>query len=219
LKIAPKTAKQFTVMLRIPAWSTKTEVFLNGQSMASHKPGAYLTLKCDCQAGDEVTLRLDMGQRYEAGDLEQAGNVTMYRGPILLCADDRFKVAGPITIDVAKLHEARMMPINDTIAKSAGPYRPWRVLDLPVAEGTTLRLIDFAGAGATGQEYQSWLPATGIRPPKPAAWLPLNGAKVAPGAITFTWRNPVAGDLTNRRHSVVIADSETFERPILSFGD
>jgi hypothetical protein len=81
-----------------------------------------------------------------------------------------------------------------------------------------LRLVDFANAGATGKSYQSWLPAAGIRPPRPVAWLPSDGAKVAPGAIGFAWRAPAGGDVLDRRHTIVIFETPGFERPVVSYG-
>ena len=219
LKISPQAAKQFTLALRIPAWSAKTDVLLNGQPTAAARPGEYLKLSRLWQPGDEIRLRVDLGLRYESGDLEQAGNVSLYRGPILLCADDRFKPAAPAKVDVARLKEARLVPIDDAIAKAAGAYRPWLVLNLPVGDDTTLRLVDFASAGATGKGYQSWLPAIAVRPPRPVAWQPLDGAKIGPGPIRFTWRTPAASELAGRHHTVVIADSPAFERTVLRCGD
>ena len=110
------------------------------------------------------------------------------------------------------------MPIDDSIAKAAGPYQPWLVLDLP-ADGKTLRLIDFASAGATGKEYQSWLPASDVRPPRPVAWQPVEGAKLGPGTIRLTWRKPADSALANGRHTNVISDTPTFERTIVRYGD
>jgi uncharacterized protein len=211
-------AKQFTLALRIPAWSTKTEVLINGQPASQVRRGDYLKLTRTWQAGDEITLRLDMGLRYESGDLEQAGNVSLYRGPILLCSDERFQAGKPSRVDVTKLPHARVVPTDAATTKAAGPYSPWLMVDLPAADGKSARLIDFASAGATGKSYQSWLPATAIRPPKSVAWLPADGAKVGPGAIGFAWRAPASSD-PDRRHSIIIAETPDFERPIITYGD
>jgi len=70
------------------------------------------------------------------------------------------KTDGPIAIDVTKLNAARSMPIDAAVIEAAGPCRPWLVVALPSENGKKLRLIDFASAGATGKEYQSWLPAS-----------------------------------------------------------
>lgn len=219
LKVTLRAAKQFTLALRIPAWSTKTKVLVNGQPIDRVKAREYLKLTRSWQSGDEITLQLDLSLRYESGDLEQVNNVSLYRGPILLCADDRFKSVEPIKVDVTRLNEARLAPSDEAIAKAAGPYPPWLVLDLPTGDGKMLRLIDFASAGATGKGYQSWLPAPSVRPPKPVAWQPVDGATVGRGAIRFTWRKPAVDVIMDRRHSVVISDSPEFVRTIVRYGD
>lgn len=216
LQISPKDAKQFTLALRIPKWSTKTEVLLNGKPMPDVKSGKYLKLARSWRASDEITLRFDMGLRYESGDLEQASNVSLYRGPILLCADDRFVTADTIKVDVSKLNEGRLIPIDGAIENAAGVYRPWLVVDLLGNNGKTLRLIDFASAGATGKAYQSWLPATGARLPRPVAWQPLNGATLSPGNILFTWRDSAASIQSDNHFTVVISDSPDFAQTIVS---
>jgi uncharacterized protein len=215
LKVSPQAAKQFTLALRIPAWSLKTAIALNGKPIDRVKAGEYLKLTRTWQAGDEIALRFDFRLRYESGDLEQAGMAAVYRGPILLCADDRFKTDGPGKLDVAKLNEAKLVPNDSAILQAAGSHRPWLVLDVPTANGKSLRLVDFASAGATGKEYQSWLPAVNARPPRPASLLPVDGAKLRRGPVTFSWRSP-ARELAQQRCAVVISDSRSFERPVVS---
>ena len=219
LKIDPQTARQFTLALRIPAWSAKAEVLLNGQPTAMAKPGTYLKMARLWRPGDEVALRLDMALRYESGDLEQAGRVSLYRGPILLTADDRFAAGRPARIDVSRLQESRLVPIEAAIDRAAGSYRPWIVLDLLASDGKTLRLIDFASAAQPARAMSSWLNASAARPPRPVAWQPADGAKIGPGAIGITWRAPAVVDREDRRHTVVLSDSPSFEREILRYGD
>jgi hypothetical protein len=72
-----------------------------------------------------------MGLRYEAGDLEQAAHASIYRGPILLCSDSRFNKPLAPPIDVARLGEAKLVPLDNETKKAAGEYQPWIVVDLP----------------------------------------------------------------------------------------
>lgn len=219
LKISLKNAATFTLSLRIPKWSAKTDLSLNAQPMQNVKPGEYLKLTRSWHSGDEITLKLDLGLRYESGDLEQAGNVSLYRGPILLCEDDRFKSDEPIKIDASKLNEARIVPNDETIAKAAGPYSPWLVLDVPTSDGKTTRLIDFANAGATGKGYRSWLPAAGSRPSRPVAWQPADGATLGMGPIRFTWRKPAPTAKADPHYEVVISESPDFGQAIVVQGE
>jgi hypothetical protein len=216
LKISTKEPRPFTLSLRIPAWSLKTAVSVNGKPIDGVKAGEYLKLTRSWQVGDEIEMRFDFASRYESGDLEQAGNIAVYRGPIVLCADERFKNDGSGKIDAAKLDAARLVAVDAAIVAAAGAYRPWLVMDLPTDNGKKLRLIDFASAGATGKEYQSWLPAVNARPPRPAALLPADGEKLPRGPATFLWRSPAAGNAADCRYTVVISDSPACERAIVS---
>ena len=64
--------KEFTLALRIPAWSAKTAVSASGDAVPDVRPGSYLALNRRWNAGDQITMRLDMGVRYEPGDLVNA---------------------------------------------------------------------------------------------------------------------------------------------------
>ncbi len=219
IKIDVPRPKEFTLTLRIPSWSTETDVSLFGNAVGDVLPGTYLTLDRQWKAGDQVTMKLDMGVRYVPGDLDQVGKVSLYRGPILLARDDRFKTDAELKVDITKLSEAKVVPLQ-----AAGPYKPWLAVDLPTADGKTLRLIDFANAGATTVEgkpissYVTWLPADGIRPPAPVTWQPADRSQVGPGAIRFVWRRPAA-EATNRQHTVVIADGPDFGNVVLRCGE
>jgi len=226
LKLGLKAAKRFTLAVRIPAWSRHTEATLNGQSLRGLRPGRYLKIDRLWQPEDSITLRLDMALRYQAGDLEQYGKVSLYRGPILLAWDSRFNEGSPPPIDVSALSEARLVA-SDKLP--AGLYRPWLAVDVPVersgARGERfVRFVDFASAGASTIEgkpmshYTSWLPARHIKPPRPVAWLPADRAVLPPGPICFVWRRPADPALRTRKHTVVIADSPQFDRPIIRWG-
>ena len=106
------------------------------------------------------------------------------------------------------------MPIDAAIEPAAGPYRPWVMLDVPANEGKTLRLIDFASAGATGSGR-----VLAERPRRAAA----PAGRVAAGRrredrarhIRITSRPPAVNDRKERRHTVIISDSPSFEHVVL----
>ncbi len=225
LTIQPARAKQFTLALRIPGWSTQTEVSVGGEPVAGVEPGRYLELTRRWQPGEQIMLKLGMRVRHEPGDLQQYGKVSLYRGPILLALDDRFHSGQPPTIDPAKLSAAEPIAVEGEIARAAGRYKPWLMVRVPTQTDGTVPLIDFASAGATTVEgkplssYVSWLPAVAVRPPAPVAWRPGDRAKVGPGAIQFAWRRPARQAAGSRMHRVLISDSPTFERIVLRYGE
>lgn len=222
LRIVLDHPKQFPLWVRIPVWATGARVTLNGQSLSNVTPGEYFVLDRTWQEKDQLTLELNMNLRYEAGDLEQAGKVSIYRGPILLASDNRFRQGNVLpNIDVSKLADATHAP-TDEVRKVAGKFQPWIAIDVPTVEGQSLRLIDFASAGPGTLEgsayysYFTWLPAVGIRPPPPVAWKPADGSTVGPGPIQFVWRSSSA--TSNSQHAVVVSDSPSFDHVVLRVG-
>ncbi len=222
IKIDVPQPKKFALALRIPSWSTETDVSLSGRAIGDVRPGTYLTLDRQWNTGDEITIKLDLGVRYVAGDLDQLGKVSLYRGPILLARDDRFKTDAGLKVDITRLSESKVVRLDGLTAQPAGAYMPWLAVDLPAADGKTVRLIDFANAGATTVEgkpissYVTWLPADDTRPPAPVSWQPADRSDVGPGAIRFVWRKPAA-EAIRRQHTVVIADGPNFENVVLRY--
>ena len=72
--------------LRIPSWSAKTIVKLNGREMAGVKSGTYFTLEHEWKYGDIVEIFFDMPVVAHT----IAHNVAFTRGPVLLARDSRF---------------------------------------------------------------------------------------------------------------------------------
>ena len=72
--------------LRIPAWSAKTIVKLNGKELSGAKPGSYFTVANEWKLGDVVEIEFDMPVRAHV----IGRNVAFTRGPVLLARDSRF---------------------------------------------------------------------------------------------------------------------------------
>lgn len=144
---------EFALRLRIPAWSRKTEVWLNGQRISDVTPGTYLTLQREWRSGDTLRLRFDFSLHAWLGEREQAGKVSLYRGPILLAYDQRFNAMDPDDVPALSLANLRYAEERKT-----GALSPLLLLRFTGTDGRALRLCDFASAGAAGTVYRSWLP-------------------------------------------------------------
>jgi uncharacterized protein len=151
--------RPFPLRLRIPAWSRDTQVSVNGEGVSEVRAGSYLVLEREWKEGDTILLALDMSLHIWAGQREQEGRVSLYRGPILLTYDQRFNPMDPD--DVPALDAQHL---SCTVEKSAGSLAPWVLLQFPTADGRGLTLCDFASAGATGTHYRSWLDWRGELP-------------------------------------------------------
>jgi DUF1680 family protein len=152
LVVEPRAAERFALRLRIPRWSTTSAAAVNGVDVGAVKPGEYLTLERVWQPGDRVTLALDMGLHYWAGQQECAGLASVYRGPILLTYDQRYNTMDGD--DVPTLDAAGLV---GELAPFTAPPEPWVLVAFRAADGRELRLCDFCSAGATGSHYRSWI--------------------------------------------------------------
>ena len=157
LHVAPSRRSRFALQLRIPHWSRATRVALNGKVVDGVAPGTYLTLDRTWRRGDVVDVDLDFSFHYWRGERECAGQVSIYRGPLLLAYDRRFNAMDPDRIpplDAAGLTGRAIAP-TDWLP-------PMLLLEFIAADGQILRLCDFASAGVGGSPYRSWLEVKGV---------------------------------------------------------
>ena len=82
----------FTLALRIPAWSAKTRVRVNGAEVGGDvAAGRYFELKRDWRLGDVVEIDFDLAVKMH----RLSNHVAFTRGPIALARDTRF-ADGPL---------------------------------------------------------------------------------------------------------------------------
>jgi hypothetical protein len=112
LKISPAKAATFTLYLRIPGWSSKATVTLEGKpAPGKPKPGEYFAIRREWKAESTVRLQLDMAPRLVAANplvREDYGRVAVQRGPLIYCLEQ---------VD----QEERGSVFDVTLLASAGP--------------------------------------------------------------------------------------------------
>jgi len=86
VRIVSHTTGHLTLRLRIPAWSAKTSVRVNGKEQEGVRAGTYFELPRTWNLGDTVEIRFDM--RVVAHRIGHA--VAFTYGPTLLARDSRF---------------------------------------------------------------------------------------------------------------------------------
>jgi uncharacterized protein len=181
-------AGAFALRFRIPGWSERTGVRLNGEAVPAPRAPACLELNRAWRKNDTVEIQFDMRLHFLPGDREALGQVSLYRGPLLLAWDPRFTDFNESklpAVDLARRSEARV--VADFKPAGALQAKPWLLVDVAAAAGQTLRLCDFASAGSTGLRYRSWLPALLPPPPPAITRAPADGATIGSGQTTFRW--------------------------------
>ena len=152
IDVDPRRKTAFSLSLRIPGWSTRTRVRVNGETVRGAKPGTYLTLHRTWRKGDVVEISLDMALHFWTGRQECQGKTSIYRGPILLAYDPRYNSMDPDDVPV--------LDAGNLTAKTAR-WKHWLpprlLLEFSARDGRKLRLCDFASAGQGGTHYRSWL--------------------------------------------------------------
>ena len=152
--------------LRIPKWSEKTVVKVNGQEQQGVAPGAYFTIEREWKLGDIVEIYFDMP--VIAHKLEH--NIAFTRGPVLLARDSRFG-DGDFTEPFRQgiKDGQRMTGFSDVRTPSGDIWMAFSAT-LPIGshhenpEGrlpSTVFFCDYASAGNTWQRdnyYRTWFP-------------------------------------------------------------
>jgi hypothetical protein len=188
IHVEPTTTSAFTLKLRIPHWSAKTSVSLNGEAVPTVKAGRYLTIEREWKVGDRIDIALDMSLHFWRGARECEGRASVYRGPILLAYDHRYNLEntkkGDLQIRNIEEWEPTTcildIPPLDARTMTAKPV-PWSdwlppllLLEFEATDGRIVRLCDFGSAGEVGTPYCSWLPI-----------------KHCPPTATFSRENPL----------------------------
>ncbi len=164
LIVTPAGRQRFTLRLRIPAWSQRTTLAVNGAPVPC-EPGEYAKLDREWSPDDQVTLALDLRGRAVPAP-SGAPQLAVMRGPILLALENRLVPASDTAVWLSANAEHRV-ELQPCAAKPAwawlaftAPFqiRPSHFFNHSV---TNLALCDFASAGNTWSEtnlYRTWLP-------------------------------------------------------------
>ena len=158
VRVDPHAASLLTLSLRMPAWSERTVVKVNGKKVRSVEPGAYLSLERIWKPGDRVELAFDMRCRLldaprgsnRAGDSFQA----LVWGPIVLARDENIDpdYDEPVRVVAGKDRVVRVKRVAPTLASTRLEF------EVPTDDGP-IRMTDYASVnGWEGAHICTWLP-------------------------------------------------------------
>ncbi|HEY5910885.1 MAG TPA: beta-L-arabinofuranosidase domain-containing protein [Verrucomicrobiae bacterium] len=183
---------EWTLSLRVPGWSRRTRVRANFDGVpAEPAAGSFLHIRRRWKAGDEIVLEFDFGLRAIAGANEATGQVSLYRGPLLLAYDQALNALDEPEIPALDLLQLKAAAVvHDRKPPSITQPARWLEIDVPTVRGQTLRLVDFASGGAGGTRYRTWLSPGDPLPAPVFTQYPPDGERVRPGPVQFRWRRP-----------------------------
>jgi DUF1680 family protein len=153
IKVDPDQSREFTLSLRIPGWSERTRLTINGKPQPDVSPQTYMRLRRRWQAGDVVRLELDMRARVVSAPGD-ARYVAVIRGPLVLARDERL---APGTVEQPVALRAGEIIDVQPVAGS----RPATVAQVFSVGDSGLLMCDFASAGNTwtdASRYRVWMP-------------------------------------------------------------
>ena len=159
ITVNPQREASFTIGLRIPVWSQKTAVEVNGQKVEGVRAGQYCLIERTWKAGDRISLTTDIKARLiEMNDMQ-----AIERGPVVLARDTRFRDG--------YIDEACLIPTHDgnivDLEPISTPKDMWMAFRLTMPRGAyntetfVTNFCDFASAGNTwnqAERYRVWLP-------------------------------------------------------------
>ena len=186
IRVAPTKPAEFTLKLRIPHWSKRTSLKVNGKTIPKIASGQYAHITRRWRRGDTIDLKLDFALHFWTGEKDCKGFTSVYRGPILLAYDHRYNLehatpGKPVNF-YDYLEERRESPkwnatdcllnvpalsaknLKLTPAKWTEWMPPVLLVKCKAANGKTVHLCDFGSAGETGTPFLSWLPVKHLPP-------------------------------------------------------
>ena len=170
IAVTPRSKKPFTLALRIPYWSEKTRVRINGKPVKGVKAGSYCEINRQWKKGDMLRIDLDFRPHYWVREAAVPGPIpepnvrpaSIYRGPLLLAYDPHLQSADPAELPVLDGAALKLRRRTDRRW-----LKPWLLLETTAADNSKVRLCDFASAGMAGTAYETWLPVRHAPPPVP----------------------------------------------------
>ncbi|MBV8895292.1 MAG: glycoside hydrolase family 127 protein [Acidobacteriaceae bacterium] len=86
MQLRASRPSDFSLRLRIPAWSTGTTIRVNGQPVPMHVELGFATIRRQWHDGDRIDMTIPLPVRLEPIDSQHPNTVALLRGPLVLFA-------------------------------------------------------------------------------------------------------------------------------------
>lgn len=151
-------SEDFTLKLRIPSWTRKPVVKVNGKEITGIVPGEYLSIRQNWQGNNKLSLSYPMDCNLmeaphgsnRAGDNYQA----LKYGPVVLARDENIDVhyADSVKIKTNSDGTVKIKPISPTLTTARMEFL------VPTSQGN-IHMVDYASVNCWGGLHVcTWLP-------------------------------------------------------------
>jgi hypothetical protein len=181
IEVWPGQNKDAPVYLRIPAWSKETQIAVNGEALSGVRPGTYQRIQRTWKDKDAIEISFDMGLRVLRADKHQDFRCSFFHGPLLLAVDQHHN-----SIEPEQVPELDCQALTLTPETPEGRFAPIVEFRTATPDGD-VHFVDFATAGAYGDQYRTWLRAKNAPDAPFQLEYPELGARLPVGTIPFVW--------------------------------
>jgi DUF1680 family protein len=181
LTIDPATPKEFAMFVRVPGWSVKNSVKVNGKEIEGAQAGEYLKIQREWASNDVIELSFDMRTHLLKANpavTEDRGRVAFQRGPIVFCMEQLDQPDSSATVNFADyvvdvhgdtvehfeptlLEGVMVLSHPGRVSKTATDHPLYFSASTPQgpATATTIKLIPYyAWANRAPAQMQVWIP-------------------------------------------------------------
>jgi DUF1680 family protein len=160
IELSSPQEKKFSVALRIPEWSKKNKLFVNGESIDDVNAASYKVINRRWKTGDRIVLKLDFESKVQSIDHRYA----IKRGPIVLARDSRTEDGFVDETSRINLKEGAIQIVEDKLK----PENVWMSFSISLIVGSdwesrnkikNIHFYDFATSGNAWNDsnrYKVW---------------------------------------------------------------
>jgi DUF1680 family protein len=160
IEISPAQKEKFVVALRVPAWSKKTTIKINGKKIKATT--GYNEIEREWEKGDKIELVFDMRVRIidafdDKDDENSKFHKALVKGPIVLARDARLGEEIDSVVDLAK-DRCGFAIVKESDKANFAKHLEYSVKN---KDGSYITVVDYASAGKTWRRDSRmtvWMP-------------------------------------------------------------
>jgi hypothetical protein len=166
MKVQLQNPEDMSFQIRIPQWSKKSSLIVNGEPVRNLVQGAYVKIERRWKTGDAIVLNLDMrGRVISLGEFPE--NMAIVRGPVVLSRDARLSGIAIESMIRPVADKDGYIELDPAGQKNPGIWMAFKAPFIPESydenggKPIPVVLCDYASAGNSKEghpQFRVWLP-------------------------------------------------------------